>query len=272
MEENNIKKGSNISYILLVIALLIIIGLLSFLVYKAYSDKNNGNNNGSNSSEVSNEVTDADKKTDNNQQIIKLTDDEKKELLDIIGLTENGINKEDSAGHKTTDYYSFQYVMRRLNKTGTFKIDDLPVDTIEEIILTYALDKTLVGQVLGEDYANCEAGAGWCTSVAFDDYAKIAKVLNIKTNPKTIFGDRVYNNNYLFTYGGSVAFDLEVTDKVSLKEESDNVKVIYDIKATYQGVNGDGSKSATINRTYTYTFKKDTSNNYYLDTINIKNN
>ena len=254
------KKNNSFLYLVIIIILLMALsGLGGYIIADKVINKDS---NGSSTSENKN----------NNEKAIKITDTEKKAILDIIELTENGVVKEEFDGHNATDYFSFQSVMRRLDKTGTFKIDDLPVDTIEEIILTYALDKSLTSQVSGDDYEFCEAGSGWCTSVTFEDYAKIAKALNIRKDPKTIFGDRIYNNNYLFTFGGSVDSGLDVTDSVSFKEETDNVKVIYNINATYSCVDGNCNKSATINRVYTYTFKKDSSNSYYLDTISIKNN
>ena len=238
--------------VLEVIILVLLICLLGSVVYDQYIAKDNKDNSTSTTTETA-----------------KLSDTDKKSMLSVLGLTETGYPKQihlDVPANADINPYNFQIIMLGLNKTGDIKLDNLSNEDLIKLIYNYAQNNNMIAQISGEEYATCEAGAGYCEVISFDNYKDIAKIYGITKDGKDLFGEEyVYKTNYRFTFEGSVSEPVTITDKFTFEEGTELVKVIYDIKVE------NTNNAVTDNKTITYSFKKE-NGSYNLNGINIKDN
>ena len=263
MEENNIKKGSNASYILLVVALLIIIGLLSVLVYKAYFNKNNNNNNnnGSNNNEVTNVVTEADKKA----------------ILNILDLTANGYERVPASEVKLLELdESKEYIdisgpkvinaILAIQKTGDIDINSLEADDLRFLIMYYAINQELYVK-----NTNNEVQGNAITKAT---YSEIAKIFGITRSNDEVFPSSYRYKDYLIDHNeGYVSCYVSIVDSLTFTKKDKVITVTYNIHyerpdennvtiLTYDKVN---------DKTITFEFVKD-NDSYTMQSLNIVKN
>ena len=266
MEE---EKEKLIIFVLLicVIGLLTVLGLNTFGVIDlcknrivecncSKEDTNNSNNT----------VTPVDK----NANVI--SDEEKEEVTQIIGLTVDGykrLSAEDISDLKLTgkDYVDFtnfnvQNTFVGLS-AGEYKTTELKSDDIHSIILQAVFGYGV--QNLGITIKNIDEAT---LGISENDYKKIAKLYNLSENGVSYFGKDNFKNGYYLTYvTGDTLHLMAIDDSISYSKENNVITVSYKVK-----LSDADNKKVTYNKTFTYTFNKNTEGKYYLNTIKVVNN
>ena len=263
MEENNKKKGLSFSYILLVISLLIIIAALGVLVYKAYTNKNNGNGNGSNSGEVNHVLTEADKKA----------------ILKILNLTENGYERITDSDVKALELDSLkEYIdisgpkvinaLLAIQKTGNIDINLLDVEDIRDLVMFYAVNNDLCEKSITSN------GVYYSHVITKATYKSIAKVFGITLTDEEVFPSNYRVNDYLVDHNeGYVSCYVSIVDSLSFTMNNNIITLKYNIR--YERPDENNVTLLTHNKlndkTITLEFVKD-QDSYAIKTLNIVNN
>ena len=260
LEVTKEKKGNKI---IIVLIMIICIGLGIGIGYLIFHNEDNEDNKG-NEHEVQESVINNQEK--NKKEIDSTT---KKELLDILGLTETGLTKGNAFG--------IQMLLLNFDVNKEIIINNLSQAKKLDIIATYSNDE-LIKQISDDDTPLCPDG---CFGISEDNYNKIAKKYGITDNINSIFNSNLnYNNSdryyylgkykdlYLFNNASASLFDEAsetIKDNYKMEIKDDDIYVTYtlDYYETY---------SENINKTATYTFKQNNDNSFYLYSVYIKNN
>jgi len=212
----------------------------------------------------------------NNGSVVEVG--EKKDVLDLIGLTDKGYSRLDDyqkqiynvSGDNYIDYsfYNIAKIFMDL-KSGNYKVSDLEKDQLNRLIFNYATSHSILLENFdsnGEANHPCNKGTGSCLGINVEDYKKIAKLYGLSDNPSDVLNR--YNDYYILDMFATVDNPHEIDDKIDIKYVNGDIEVKYDfsIKPT-QDYNSNGS---TFNKNITYTFKKNSDKNYYLSNIIVE--
>lgn len=269
------KKTSKIFVLVLT---LIIIALVGYIGYdKLYANKNvntNNDNINTNSGNVNNEVENSDVEVKK-----ELDEKTKKEILTLIGLTENGLERmkdEDiiADGLPSGDY-AYCYG-NNLSSTffginaGTYKIDQLDIDIKKNIVRYGAqtlglMDKFVIPE--GED-VTCTAGS-YCDAITEDNFNKVIKKYTISGNIKDYFDEYEWqkkDNYYLYMMSGYISIPCTISDSISYEVYDNKIEVIYDIKQEEV----EDSMGYKLNKKITYTFRATNDSSYSLSQVKVE--
>ncbi len=243
MEENIINKKKNI--ILILVLILILFGLCGYIIYDKFVNNSKIDN-------ISNEV----KKEENDV----IDEEVKKELLSLIGLTENGFERVvDLDGQLDKSYEWVEIIPSKVGyyfiglEEGEYTGNDLSIFSKVNLINVSPITKDRILRI-DDDY--CEGiGAGYCKVITLDTYKEIAKRYGFNEDPLTVF-EFAYQDKYYIVnpYVGYKFHPDIIEDKLSYDVKNNEYYIIYDIKTTPQERNGIISKK--INQTITFVFDK----------------
>lgn len=196
-----------------------------------------------------------------------ITDEDKKETLAIVGLTEEGVSKLSKETLESLDITEGSYAdIGWLTLAGKFFLEpgeylttDLSIDD-KMLILVCASSSYHIGFDVQVDDAH--------VGLSDSDYKKLAKKYNFSENAFTIFDKNTQYKNgyYLFGVTGATLNLVKVEDKISFNKTNSGLIINYSAKI------GDTSSGNYSNRTYKYTFRKNSDDSYYLYKINVTNN
>ncbi len=250
---------------LIVLLILIILVLVGYIVYdKAIlNSKVDNNTQSENKNSNTSNNDNSNNKVETKKELDSVT---KKELLSLIGLTENGLNRMeksrviedgldsssewvDSTSAKNSVFWVFTNF-----ENGTYTSNDLS-EIAKKLLITKSVlsEGKLVEVSAGEDENHpCYAGAGFCYGVSDELYKNIATRYGFNKNPLSLFSGKYDNKYYLIEFSPSVLNPYKIVDKLAFETESDKVKVIYDVKLTPYSMSYEGNKET--NQTITFIF------------------
>ena len=247
--ENNERKSNKVIIIVLVVVLLIALGVGGYFGYKYFTNKPDGNQNQANNT---NEI-DA---------------DTKKKVLNIIGLTEDGISERERFNPYSLQLFLASLSDRLASSSDNHDviINDIDGDSTKRLIYLYALENKMIKSINGSKYDYCYEGSDECQAIITDDYEVIAKKYGITTPAYKLFSKtEQYGNYYLYKDGGTVAPPGTVKDSYEIEKDNNDIIVKYNYSFKLDGepdkYYGDTEIKAT------YTFKQD-NNEYYLYKVN----
>ena len=198
-------------------------------------------------------------------------------MLEIIGLTENGVeriskDKLKDYGLSNGEYYDasgFAMIFLR-QEAGTFLTSELSIDDKKEIIQRSKLSK--LGDLEGEkDGDYCYAGSGHCDTITEENYKKVAKKYGFSLNPKTVFDSisQDYKTKvYLMVQSAYITILNKVYDSLEFDAKDDEAYIIYDF--TFDPVSSDVN-SKRMSKKITFIFKQDEDKKYNLYKMNVVN-
>ena len=279
------EKKKNIVLVLLII----VVGVMACFGIKMSKEmvelkqqvNNNTNVNQNNNQEQQNN-TQPQEQTQEQTPVYPKVDNElssatKEELLNLVGLTENGHKKEiyDDCKNCTeygTPFTIDDYFIQLDTKNVDLIINEMPISNIKEMIRVYAnsnkmlVDKVYTDDVLSNEY-ECLMPVGACDGISFDNYKIIAKKTNLNEDGKKYFGKfEYYNNYYLFSTTGGTSGTFKIEDNFDFEKQNNNVILNYNIK----GLSIDNS-GYNFNKKITYTFKQYADGTYYLHSVKVVN-
>ena len=240
MENEVVKKKNNV--VLIILLILIILGLCGYIAYDKLFEKKDAVNNG----EVNNNVNSNIEKKDT----LVFDEATKKELLELMGLTENGLerySKEDvqSWGFDTNyEYADFAYYGIAANfiklQQGEYDPKDLDIELKKIIIWRSPLTKGKTVDIDSKEneYHPCYAGSGHCDGITIDTYKAVAKRYGFSDNPLAVFDDE-YDGYYLLNFGGSVINPYRIEDKLSYDVKNNEYYIVYEVRLTGIGSTAD---------------------------------
>ena len=284
------EKKKNIVLVLL----FIIIGVMACFGIKMSKEiveiKQNINEN---NTEQNKNYTDSNK-NDNNQQNEEISLTTKKELLNMVGLTENGykrnnnfsmldddmlkeVDKDNSVSLYWLDLAAILITMDdhglELNKETN--INMLSSSLIKEIINAtpskYVSERKEEFDVPDDEYDCSSEGSGLCEGISFDEYKKIAKKYNLNEDGSKYFSNKeIYNGYYLFHESGGIDDLAKISDSYDFEKKDDSIILTYNIKLEFYNKNeGRDYDRKNFNKKITYTFKQYNDGSYYLNSIKI---
>ena len=277
------KKTSNVVVVILV---LIIVGLLGYIGYDKLYASNKVNTNINNSGNVNNEPTNNsgnvnNEPTNNSGSETKkeLDSATKKELLSLIGLTENGLEKMTEEDVKGDELPSGNYAYCFGNnlsatffriKKGTYEINNLDMDTKKNIVRWGAHALGLMDNIMipEDEEVTCTAGSS-CDGITESNFNKVIKRYNITGNVKDYFNEYDWQkrgDHYVYLMSGYISVPCSITDNLTFEEHDNSVDVIYDIKQ--DEVND--SNGYHLNKKITYSFRANADGNYSLYQVKVE--
>ena len=261
-----LAKKQKRNEIISTIILLIIIGGIAFgiLYYTGVikfgdNNQNNQNQNGS----------------------IILSGEDKKQILNMIGLTENGyerlgIDDIQALNLTGTDYIDFSSFNKATYfiemSAGSHTVNDfekydfenffsIAIDANEEQLKTFKSD--------GSASHPCKSATGYCSGISEELYEEFAKKYNINEVGKAKLVK--YNGYYLVSSFGTLLNPAKITDSVSFSSDKENILVTYQIEKTPIDIVQE-ENNPSINKTIVFNFKKYEDGSFYLYTFDITNN
>lgn len=238
------KKKSKAKIIIIVLVVILILGVGGYFGYKYYESMRLNNNSNSNNNETK-----------------EIDADTKKKILNIIGLTENGISERDSFNP-----YSLQLFLASLSDNKELILDNISNESKKRLVYLYAVENKLLKTINGSEYEYCYAGSDECQAITSEDYAAITKKYGITTLGNELYSrEEQYKNYYLYKDGGTVAPPGTIKDSYEIVKDNNDIIVKYNYSFKLDGepdkYYGDTEIKAI------YTFKQD-NNEYYLYKIN----
>lgn len=268
VSNNNVPKKSKGPIIVIILLLIIIAGLGTFIYLKKdVLFNNNINTNNTNTNNTSNNENSKETKDDTKKEI---TDNVKKELLKIVGLTENGYKRLDEetirelelTGKDYADlsHYNVGKVFIFLDE-GNYNSNDLPTDVKKDIIKIVGFSEGLMKWINEDTFS---------AAISQDNYKKIAKKYGFSEDGKTIFSNNEFENGYfLYMADGIIFVPYKIDDSVTFDSSENDIKLIYNVKLSdIDDKNPDPDKN--LNKKITFSFKQNTDNEYYLYNIDVK--
>ena len=272
MDENIINKKNNI--IIILVLILIIFGLCGYIIY----DKFVSNSKIDNLEQMDN-ISNEEKKEENDV----IDEDVKKELLSLIGLTENGLERTydeycENLGNneKCVDFNHIGNASIFINLgNGVINPNDIDDNLKKEIIFTTTVSEfqDYMDKVSSEsDDHYCAVGATFCYGLTQNNFAKIAKRYGFSQNGMDLFDNQEIDQGYYLYRPHAYAIDPnKVTDKLMFELNDDNsIDIIYNIKADLSEINNKFYNKQDYEKEIIYTFKIN-NNEYDLFQIKVVN-
>ena len=261
-------------YIVIIMILVLALGITIGVGIKANlntsNDQKETNKNTNNNSENNNK--EENKKEENKKE--EITDSLKKELANIVGLTEKGLerltaeqDKDKAATGNYADITGFTHLETLINlgKDKEIVIKDLPAEDIKHIVFTYAINNNM----LEKDLTKCPADyvTGQCSGVSIANYKKIAEKYNLSQNIETYFEkDNIVDGYYIYPGTGTTGSYAKIEDSMNFERKDNDIILTYKIKIDYEGA---GPKNT--DEKVTFTFKKSDKGSYYLHSVKTVN-
>ena len=203
---------------------------------------------------------------------------EKDEVLNLIGLTENGYKRMSDElkeqyqlnGDNYIDYnyYDIAKVFTDLNP-GEYKVGDIGSELLNRLFFNYAVSNSieLIGiDSNGDQNHPCYEGVGSCFGITDESYKIIANAYDLSENPEDLL--QKYDGLYLIKNFATIDNPHEINDSLSINYNKNDIIVNYNIELKpTQDYNSNGS---TFNKIITYTFKMNMDNKYYLSNIKVE--
>ncbi len=272
---NNKSKGLLVLVILLVIALL---GTIGYILYDkgVFSNKNNN--------EVKQEES-----NNKNEEKKKISDSTKKELLNIIGLTEEGYprtTEESFSNRDVVDMSGYDLAGVFVNLSGEVIIKNKDYFYLQWLIKTYAHNNNMVIEYLITDEKellklNVVGGPSFRNGLSKENYKKIAKLYNLPENGDEIFKKTneneigIYKDYYVLYPDSFIGEFYNIKDNLSYDSNENEIIINYNVKL--DEINDDykdkkESELEHINKSIKYTFKQYDDGSYYLYSVKVTNN
>ncbi len=216
-----------------------------------------------------------------------ISDETKKELLDMIGLDEKGIhrNKDDENVVILSDYYSIP--KRFIDLNGEEIINGKNDYFIEVLVESYARSHNLVEESV-VDYINnpdiAPAGSGCYDGLSTENYKKIAKKYNLPEDGINYFLNGryhsdigIYNNYYLMYPEATLSSSYKIIDNLSYETDGKDIIINYDVKLDefneYMDILELSNEDFEhLDKTLKFLFKQYEDGTYYLYSVYVKDN
>lgn len=252
-------------YIGIIVILVLVLGIvIGFLIKGNQNNSADGKNNSNNTTE----------------NVKEISDETKKELLNIVGLTEKGYKRMTTEEAKDYDKdvqekvakgnyvevsgFSLLRAFADLGKDKEIVIKDASNDNIKSIILKYAMANNLLNH---EVRRTNKAGNGIDMGISFADYKTIAKKYNLNENGETYFNSNyIYNGYYLYDGIGTVSGFAIIEDSMNFETKGKDIVLTYNTKLNYED-----EGPANSNEKMTFTFKQYDDGTYYLYSVKTVN-
>ena len=261
MEEKNNGKG-------IIIAILSV--LLVVLVFYIGYDKLYANNEVNKDIEVEPTTNNSDVKS-NSETVNKGIDEQTKdELLEIIGLTEDGYKKLSTSEviehnldntSEWIDFSAYNIINYFLGlNDGVYTVDDLDEEARLKIIeyAPIAKDKLIGLNTKDENDNICQNGADGCLGITPDAYKEVARKYGFRLDATTIFTNGTATNLYdgkyyiLIPYTGVMFNPSKIKDNVTFSHLNDSFFIIYNVNLRFESHNS--SRNKDVDQTIKFEF------------------
>ena len=224
--------------ITIIVLLLIVIVLLMVVIFKQDHE--------SQSKTIINEVT------DNSSE--KLSDNNKKEILSLFGLTLNGLPKIEF-DNTTNKYVSLDYsnIFTNFIKLETNKDifpDEIPQDIKENILTLYALKNNYTKQMKTTTSKLCESktASDNCEYILEEDYNELKNKYSF--SKEILTQEDKQDDKYILSTHGSIITPGQAEEKITFENLSNQINLIYELKFTSY----DENNIKSFNKKFTFKF------------------
>ena len=300
-EEFNIKKENSITpktrkskgpIFIIILMFLIILGLVGYILYdKGIIFKSNTETKEEVKDNTSNKPEEKkDNEVSKQDQKKELSNETKKQLLNIIGLTENGYPRatvEDYSNREIVDMGGYDLTGIFVNLSGEVIIKNKDYSFLQQLIKYYASNNGMIKEYLITDEKelskiNALSGASFRNGISKENYKKIAKLYNLPENGDEIFKKvdneiGIYKDYYVLYPDSFISEFYDVKDSLSYDINENDIIINYNVKLdeVNEAIKNLGKKESElghINKSIKYTFKQYDDGSYYLYSVYVKNN
>jgi len=277
---NNKPKKSKKGLIVIILLLLIIAGLCTFIYLKKDVLFNSGNNTTENNNVNNDNTSGNNNQTQTDNKPKELSKEDKKKILDIIGLTENGYKRENIdevknpdpdfaatvRGIEYIDYSALDIAPYLIDlDAGNHTVNDLKQESFEFFLTIVSKNVDYINVFDDQNDPCYKEMAGVCKKISESQFEEIAKIYNINLSKSSVL--KKYNGYYVVPYIGTLANLLKISDNLVFSYDKDDVLVTYDIHLT----NFPGVDPFELNKKIEYRFKTYDDGSYYLNNFVITN-
>ena len=276
---NNKPKKSKKGIVIIIILLLLVIGLGVFIYMKKDILFNTGNNTSENNNV--NENNTSNNQTQNDNKPKELSNENKKKILDIIGLKENGDKRENIdevenpdpdfvatvRGIEYIDYSALDIAPYLIDlDAGNHTVNDLKQESFESFLTIVSKNVDYINVFDDQNDPCSKKMAGVCKKISASKFAEIAKIYNINLSKSSEL--KKYKGYYILPDIGTLIHPLKISDNLVFSYDKDDVLITYDIHLTsFPGVD-----HFELNKKIVYRFKTLDDGSYYLYDFTITNN
>lgn len=204
---------------------------------------------------------------------IVLSEDDKKYLLEIIDLTENGYPRLDSEKIKSLglsgdDYIDYSPLIKTTYfidmEVGEHTLNDMNKNDFESFLAISIKDTNKIRSD-GSINHPCQSPTRECLTISKEQYEKFSKTYNINESMSAKLNE--YNNNYLVHEFEALLKLYAIKDSVEFSTENTDALITYNIELSSAGIN-----YPPINKSIIFRFKKNDEGNYYLYNFVVSKN
>ena len=292
---NNKPKKSKKGIIVIILLLLIIAGLCTFIYLKKdvlFNNGNNNNNTNENNNANTNENNNNQQQNENKKQ--ELSSADKKKILDIIGLTENGYKRITSGMGYDTNYTDGNYIdlgsfdiadFFITSDSGKHTVNDIVGNNLADFLILYypSEEKRKAEENINDTNNPCynfdsQVDSG-CVTIGENQLNDYLRKYNIDFSKKSKL--QKYKEMYIISYTGGISAPFKISDNISFSYDSDDVLVTYNVHL----MNVDNGLTASLtqffdsnhvqtsaNKKIVFRFKTYDDGSFYLYYFTVTNN